>query len=86
MSSAGLEPAISAIGLPQAYASDRTVTGIGEILHEARIRGKMAAYFKVFLLFLKANWDWEGDGPNVIQVYLNVKRKAYWLGHNSVWQ
>ena len=32
MSSAGLEPAISAIWLPQVYASEHTVTGIGDYM------------------------------------------------------
>ena len=67
MPSARFEPAIPAIGLPQAYALDRTVTGIGDILHEARVKGRLAAYFKDYCCLFKANWYCEGGGANVIQ-------------------
>jgi len=36
MPSAGLEPAIPAIERPQTYTSDRTATGIGNILRPIR--------------------------------------------------
>jgi len=78
-------PRFQANRLPQAYALDRTVIVIGEILHEAKVKGKWRLILRYYCCLLKANWVWEGGGcAERNSSVFECQRKAYWLGHYSL--